>query len=151
MARINKKAGDILEFPLSEPSKFGYCQWLTDGTARFFLVACNSSPQIEKLLSHPVAFRVVVYKDTPGRYGWSKIGNAPVPENYNSPQHYAKKDIISGELSIYFEGKESPATLKEISGLETLAVWAHPHIVERLEAQLENRNSAFLKSISIAT
>ncbi|OOG52975.1 hypothetical protein B0E48_16745 [Rhodanobacter sp. C03] len=62
---------------------------------------------------------------------------------------YAKKDILTGKLSSYFQGAETPATKDQLSGLETLAVWAHPHIVERLEAQLEGRESKFLKSVSV--
>jgi hypothetical protein len=51
---------------------------------------------------------------------------------------------------MYFESVERPATLQELAGLETLAVWAHPHIVERLEAQLSGRESQFLNSVRVA-
>jgi hypothetical protein len=144
MARIVKKPGDVLKFPLSTAGRHGYCQWLPDGTARFFLVGSTQELTVEQILSLPVAFRVIVFGDTPNRYGWSKVGKAAVPPEAANPQQYAKKDIISGKLSIYFEGHERPAMPAEIAGLETLAVWAHPHIVERLEAQLEGRESKFL-------
>jgi hypothetical protein len=66
-----------------------------------------------------------------------------------APQSYAKKDAITGKLSIYTEGNEIPATPEEVKGLETMAVWAHPHIVERLESQLEGKESMFFRSISV--
>jgi hypothetical protein len=96
-----------------------------------------------------VAFRVLVFRDTPGRYGWVKIGNQPVPEAFATPQRYAKQEIGTGEISICYEGEQIAATAAEVQGLERLAVWAHPHIVERLEALLEGRESAYEKQLRI--
>ncbi|WP_367154739.1 hypothetical protein [Methylomonas sp. HYX-M1] len=149
MPRIIKKPGDVLKFPLSAAGHHAYAQWLSDGTARIFLAANIAELSVDEVMALPVAFRVVVFNDTPNRYGWAKIGRAAIPEEFAKPQHYAKKDCISGKLSIYFEGVEMPATPDELRGLETCAVWAHPHIVERLEAQLEGRKSKFLKSIEV--
>lgn len=148
MARITKKPGDLFKVPLSE-GRHAYAQWLSDGTARFFRAAFTTDAGIDDILSLPVAFRVVVFKDTPGRYGWTKIGKAPIPPEYAEPQRYARKDILTGRLSVYFEGVETPATAEEVRGLETLAVWAHPHVVERLEAELSGRESAVLKRVRV--
>jgi hypothetical protein len=149
MARILKKPGDIFRVPLSG-NRIGYAQWLPDGTARYFLAAHSSEASLSEIGSIPTAFRVLTYGDTPGRYGWVKIGKLPVPPEFSTPQRYAKRDSLSGKLSVYYEGEEKDATLAELKGLETLAAWAHPHIVERLEAQLDGRESAFLKSIQVA-
>jgi len=149
MARFTKKPGDIFSLPLSDGT-LAFAQWLPDGTARFFTITSQSALPIAQILSSPVAFRVIVFSDTPGRYNWAKLGKASVPAALSTPQHYAKKDSITGELSMYFQSVERPATLQELAGLETLAVWAHPHIVERLEAQLSGRESQFLKSVRVA-
>ena len=149
MPRIVKKPGDILRFPLSAPGMYSYAQWLPDGTALIFLTATASELLVASVVALPVAFRVVVFKDTPNRYGWSKVGKASVPDQYSQPQRYAKKDVLSGELTLYFQGSERPATAAQLQGLETLAVWAHPHIVERLEAQLDHRDSKFLAQIRV--
>jgi len=148
MPRIIKKPGDILKFPLSAEGRHAYAQWLPDGTARVFLAACTCDLSLEDILQLPVAFRILVFRDTPNRYAWSKVGRAAVPAHCLQPMRYAKKDILTGKLSSYFQGAETPATEDQLKGLETLAVWAHPHIVERLEAQLEGRESKFLKSVS---
>lgn len=148
MARIVKKPGDVLKVPLSGGTH-GYCQWLPDGTARFFLLRSTKQLTVEQILALPVAFRVIVFSDTPNRYGWTKVGKGPIPPEAATRQPYAKKEIGSGELKIVVEEGEKPATLAEVAGLETWAVWAHPHIVERLEAQLEGRESKFLKSIAV--
>lgn len=149
MPRIINKPGDLLRFPLSESGCHGYCQWLADGTARVFLEAATEELTATEILSLPVAFRVWIYRDTPGRYGWEKVGKADIPEEFSQPQRYAKKDAISGALSVYFEGVETPATTAEVNGLETAAVWAHPHIVERLEARLADRESKFMRSVQV--
>ena len=149
MPRILTKSGDILRFPLTSPGKYSYAQWLPDGTALVFQISTAAELTVTEVVALPVAFRVAIFKDTPNRYGWSKIGKAPVPAQYSQPQQYAKRDILTGALSLYFQGSESPATVDELRGLETLAVWAHPHIVERLEAQIDRRESKFLAQIRV--
>ena len=147
MSRLAKKPGDILTIPLARGRR-GYAQWLPDGSARVFRLATKAELPIAEVTAAPTAFRVLVARPSPGQYGWSKIGKAPIPPNCAEPQRYAKKDIISGKLSIYYNGVESPATAMKVKGLETLAVWGHPHIVERLEAILAGRRSKFAEQIN---
>lgn len=151
MPRITKRPGDVLKFPLTGRDQHAYAQWLPDATARVFLAACTAGLSLREVLQLPVAFRILVFRDTPNRYGWSKVGWAEVPVECSQPMRYAKRDVLTGCLSSYLAGIETPATKDEIAGLETLAVWTHPHIVERLEAQLEGRESKFLKSVSVTT
>ncbi len=149
MKRIVKRPGDIFRFPLTDPGQYGYCQWLADGTARVFLASVRDDLTPSQVLALPRAFRVLVFRDTPNQYGWSKAGKAEVPVDFQSSQTYAKRDALSGALSRYSNGIETPATTEELRGLETLAVWAHPHIVERLEAMLHGRESAYLRVIRV--
>lgn len=148
MKRIIKKAGDVFEVPLSG-GRHGYAQWLPDGTARVFKIATKTLLNVEQAIALPVAFRVMVARPSPGRHGWSKVGKAAIPSAYLEPQKYAKKDVLSGALTCYFKGEERPATASELRGLETLAVWGHPHIAERLEAIVEGRNSEFHERIRV--
>lgn len=142
MARVVKKPGDVFEVPLSG-DRHGYAQWLPDGTARFFKKATTRELTVKQVLALPLAFRVIVARPVPGRYGWRKIGRAPIPPQCTEPQRYAKKDIISGALTSYYKGVERPAKAQELRGLETFAVWSQPHIVERLEAVIAGRKSKF--------
>lgn len=150
MKRLVIKPGDIFEFPLSKAGAVGYAQWLADGTARFFLYSGPVLAPAEAILKLPQAFRVFVYKDTPRLHGWAKVGKATIPEELESPLHYAMKDAISGKLSVYYEGAMRPATEDDVRGLETAAVWAHAHVIERLEAQLSGRSSEYLASLAVA-
>ena len=148
LARVTKKPGDVFKVPLSN-RRYGLAQWLPDGTARFFRKAFAQDETPPPLDSLAIAFRVLVFRDTPGRYGWMKVCNSPVSQALAAPQRYAKKEIGSGEINVYYEGELTPATASDVKGLETLAVWAHPHLVERLEALLEGRESTFEKSLRI--
>ena len=147
MARIVLRPGYIFRFP-TENGQHGYCQWLPHD-ARIFLMSTPEELSPEEILRLPVAFRVPVFRDTPRLYGWRKVGVGPVPPDCAEPQTFAKRDIINKTLSIYHAGNERPASVEEIQGLETLAVWAHPHIVERLLAQLAQKPSKFLESIQV--
>ncbi|MES2999750.1 MAG: hypothetical protein V4787_03605 [Pseudomonadota bacterium] len=146
---VRNVPGDVFQVPLT-PGMHGYAQWLADGTARFFLRSTGSALSVEEAISLPLAFRVAVFKDTPGRYGWSKIGKASISSDCLAPQRFAKRDPLSGALSIFVDGNEQPATPAEIEGLETAAVWAHPHLIERLNSQLVGTESQFLRSLRIA-
>src|SRR5918999_5017800 len=113
MPRLVKKPGDVFEVPLAG-GRHGYAQWLPDNTARFFKKATKSHLAVEQILDLPVAFRVIVARPVPGKYGWRKIGNAPIPAECVEPQRYAKKDIITGALRSYYKGVERPATAHEL-------------------------------------
>ena len=113
MARVTKRPGDLFKVPLTN-GRYGLAQWLPDGTARFFCKAFahdESPPPVDSL---PIAFRVLVFRDTPGRYGWVKVCNLPVPQAFSAPQRYAKKEIGTGEINVYFEGELTPATYADV-------------------------------------
>jgi hypothetical protein len=148
MSRITLKPGYIFQFP-TEASCHGYCQWLPHD-ARIFLASTSDELSLDAIMLLPVAFRILVYRDTPRRYGWTKIGEAPIPIDCTEKQTFAKQDPITKKIYLYRgigpNGQEIPASYDEILGLETCSVWAHPHIVERLLAQLAGKPSKFLES-----
>jgi hypothetical protein len=147
MARILKKPGSVFAFP-TEKGEHGYCQWLPH-LARVFRVSTTDQLSLEQILELPEAFAVMIFGDTPGRYGWQKIGSGPYPQQYEERSWFAKQDIITGKITRYRAGLEEPATYEEVRDLETVAAWAHPHIVERLMALLRGEESSFLHSVRI--
>jgi hypothetical protein len=151
MTRLVKKPGYVFQFPTAG-GFHGYCQWLPHD-ARVFLTSTDEDLQLEAIVRLLVAFRIIVSNDTPGRYGWTKVGVAPVLPEYAQPQVYAKQDIITKRITIYRGERESrdeqPASYKDVKDLETLAVWAHPHIVERLLAMITGVPSKFLESVRV--
>ena len=147
MARIVKKPGYLFEFP-TEDGEHGYCQWLPH-LARVFRVSTKDDLSVEEILDLPEAFAVMIFGDTPNRYGWKKIGLGSFPDDYLEKPWFAKQDIISGEITKYRAGIEEAATYDEVKDLETVAAWAHPHVVERLMADLRSEESAFLESVRV--
>jgi hypothetical protein len=151
MTRIVKKPGYVFQFPTADGAH-GYCQWLPHDARIFAISTCKNLP-LEDILLFPIAFRVPVFRDTPSRYGWKKVGSAPVPAEHEQRQVYAKQDAITKKLTIYRGETESrdeqPASYDEVKDLEVLAVWAHPHIVERLLASIAGVPSKFLESVRV--
>lgn len=151
MTRIIKKPGDVFRFP-TDGRCHGYCQWLPHD-ARFFAVSTTEELALDTITAFRVAFRVLVFRDTPNRYGWQKVGKAPVPSDCEERQVYVKQDCITKKITVYrgelVSRDEKPATPDEIAQLETLAVWAHPHLVERLLASLAGLPSKYLESVRV--
>lgn len=151
MRRIIKKPGYVFRFP-TVAGCYGYSQWLPHDV-RFFLVSTVESLPLESVVSLPIAFRVPVFRDTPSKYGWEYVGTALYPVEYESPQIYAKQNKLTKKITLYRGEKESrdeqEATFDEVRGFETAAVWAHPHIVERLLATISGVPSKFLESIKV--
>lgn len=150
MKRFVKKSGDIFKFPTIE-NQHGYCQWLPHIT-KYLLISTSNNLSIDEIIKLPEAFLVVTYNDTPNRYGWEKIGNAPFDEKYNEYSVFAKQDIITKKITKYKEGPngyEIPASYDEVKDLEIAAVWAHPNIVERLLSKLNGETSKLIEDMKI--
>lgn len=151
MARIVKKPGDVFAFP-TEGRNHGYCQWLPHDV-RFFATSTAEELSLDAILALPVAFRIWVFSDTPSRYDWRKVGTAPVPKDCEHPRVYVKQDPITKKITAYRDELESrdelPATADEIAHCETAAVWAHPHIVERLLTVLAGVPSKVVESLRV--
>ena len=148
MPRVVKKPGDVLQFPV-EASLHSYAQWLPNSDVRVFSILTDTAWPIAGIVTLPVAFRVPILRRSPGLSGWSKVGNAPVPDEYLVKPCYAHQDRFSGAISIYENGVLRPATFDQAVDLEPLAVWEHPHIVDRLLATIHGRPSNFLESLRI--
>jgi hypothetical protein len=130
MARIVKKAGDMFKFSLSD-GRYAYAQWLDDGTVRVFKGAFVDELSIDEIAAYPIAFRVSVFKDTPRKYDWVKIGKAEIPLKYSKPVRYYYKQVIGSddfEIVDMEAGGQVPATASEVEGLEQWAVWAGHNI-----------------------
>jgi len=94
-------------------------------------------------------FRLWVHKSayTSGR--WQKVGEEPIPKELAVQVPRFKKDPITGELSIYINGEETPAELKQCVNLECAAVWEPEHIEDRLRDHIENRENVWVNSMAL--
>jgi len=147
MARIVKKPGYVFAFP-TEEGQHGYCQWLPH-LVRVFKVSTNVDLALDEILRLPESFAVMIFADTPARYGWTKVGSGPYPERFEEHPWFAKQDCITGKITRYRAGIEEAASYEEVKDLETVAAWAHPHIVERLMADIRGEESSFFRAVSV--
>ena len=140
MKRIVKKPGDVFKFQVSD-GRIAYAQWLEDNSVRVFKGAFKSEVTLEEISELPLAFRVAIFRDTPKKYNWIKIGNLEIPEEFKMPRNMYKRDKVTGQVSIvdFANDTITPATEQEIEGLELWAVWAGHNIVDRLEKEMGHK------------
>ena len=98
-----------------------------------------------------VLFRLWVHKSAYNRGRWQKVSEEPISKDLTIQAPRFKKDPISGKLSIYVNGEESPAKLSECVNLECAAVWEPEHVEDRLRDHFENRENVWVKSMALAS
>jgi len=96
-----------------------------------------------------VLFRLWVHKSAYSHGRWRKIDVQKIPEILSQEVPRFKKDVISGKLSIYRDGIETPAKIEECLDIECAAIWDAEHIEDRLRDQIENRENKWLKSLGL--
>lgn len=148
MKKAPTKPGDIFKFPITS-TKHGYCQWLPHGMARFFLVSTTRELGTDEVIELPEAFCVTVHKSAPGQHGWGKVGVGPYPEQYETPPLFAMQNKTSGKISILSGTKISASTYDAAKRLESAAVWANEHVIERLVATLSGKKSKWFELLKI--
>jgi hypothetical protein len=132
------KKGDIFEIAVAE-GIVAFAQALNEPEYAFF-----SENPIEAQGQMPL-FRIWVHNSAPKK--WKKLGTAQPSEAFDIEIPRFKKDPITGALSTYVGGNESPATLEEVQNMECAAVWEEPHIIDRLADHLSGRQNQWLESL----
>lgn len=108
-----------------------------------------------EVVATPVAFAVAVM-DRAFRHGsrWQLLDVVSLSdEEKTTVYRSAKKDPISGRLSIYWEDPaagtygETPATPDECLALEPAAVWDPEHVEERLHDHFNRRSNRWVESL----
>jgi len=130
------KPGDIFEVRIAE-GKVAYAQALSEPEFAFY-----ESLPINNLIP---MFRIWVHKSAIKE--WKKIGNEAISREMESEIPRFKQDPINGNLSIYINNNDQPASYEEIQSLECAAVWEGSHILDRLSDHLAGRKNKWVKSM----
>lgn len=106
-------------------------------------------PEIDEVISAPIAFKVWVMKYAINDGDWPIIANVPLDARLLEQPWFYKQDPINGRLTLYKGGggPELPASLEECEGLECAAVWEPEHIVDRLNDHFEGRPNKWVESL----
>ena len=101
--------------------------------------------------THPskVLFRLWVHKSAYNGGRWQIVGHESVREELEIQVPRFKKDPISGRLSIYVDGEETPAGITDCLNLECAAVWDPEHVEDRLRDHCESRENTWVKSMAL--
>ncbi len=97
-----------------------------------------------------VIFRLWVHQSAYTKGRWLKVGRNLILKELEEQVPRFKKDVISGKLSIYINGQESPAALQDCLNLECAAVWEPEHVEDRLRDYCEGKENIWVKSKSLA-
>ncbi|MFK8043604.1 hypothetical protein [Congregibacter sp.] len=97
-----------------------------------------------------ILFRLWVHNSAYKQGRWQKIGEESVSKELALQVPRFKKDPITGKLSIYVNGNETPAELRECVDLECAAAWEPEHVEARLRDHIENRENVWVKSMALA-
>ncbi|MCG6193140.1 immunity 26/phosphotriesterase HocA family protein [Leptospira sp. FAT2] len=144
MKRIVQKPGFIFKFPL-ENGNHGYCQCVPNHETRFFKISTKKELSIHDILNLPVAFCVVVFRSTPRKGGWEKVGVGDYPSEYYELAWKVTVDLQSGTIRKIRDSTPFDCTFEEAKDLEVIAVWAHHNVVDRLLTLLQGKNMGSLE------
>lgn len=146
--RKRARVGDVVSIALPDGS-YGFGRILTDPFIGFYHLQSDIVPPIEEIVLAPIAFKIAVSSFATKSDQWEILENVPLTDELKEEPLFFKKDLISGELTIYRDStaEEIPATLAECESLECAAVWDPEHVVDRLVDLFAGRPNQWVESM----
>lgn len=134
----------MLEIPLGD-GFFAYGRTLIGAFSAFYDIHTTERPPLEAIVSADVLFTILFNGRAVIDGTWEVIGYQPLDVDPKSLPVLYKRDILNGELSLYYPNStETPATENDIEGLELAAVWSGGHIGDRLRDHYAGRPCLWL-------
>ena len=134
---LEGRIGDFLAIPLDD--KYVYARIVRNGFLACYDAKSPDILPLEKIVALSVLFIVPVNYDEYVTDRWKVIGHRPLEEHLSQPQKFYRKDIITGDIDIYFEGKFFPVTDEDVSKLECAAAWSADNVEARLRKHFAGR------------
>lgn len=129
--------------------KYGFARVLPEPLMEFFDLRLTTIPTIEEVVSHPVLFTLCVMNSAIKRRHWQAVGNAPVDAATFESPYFFKEDALDGTISLYRDGRETPAKSGDVTGLERAAVWSAEHVEDRLRDHFAGRRNKWVESLRL--
>jgi hypothetical protein len=144
--KIKLKEGNVFAIPLGDGS-FAFCRTLRSPLTEFFDLRGSTIPPLDRIVTSPVLFKIVVMKYAFTGNVWQLVGNVLLGPQDIEAVWFFKQDP-TGELFLTRDGAEGrPATLKESVGLERAAGWDPEHVEERLRDHFAGRPNRWVESM----
>jgi hypothetical protein len=135
MARQRWEPGTVIRKTLDDGTTY-YGRLLEFPWAAFYDLRTDEPlDELERIVSHSVAFTVAAHKDLIAKGQWEPIGKLPLEDSLRPPAEQVMIDVLDPDhvQIIDAEGNIRDATAEEAEGLEPAAVWEPEHIVDRLD------------------
>jgi len=148
--RQQRRAGDLVVVPLSN-GRFGFGYVLDEPLIAFFdYLSGDDQPAVEPLVKRPIAFQIWVMSYAITRGLWPVVGHVQPKGSFLKKPWFFLQDALTGELTkTQGGGREVRATKKSCMALERAAVWDPEHVVERLEAHFDGRESRSVTALKL--
>lgn len=140
-------AGDVYLIDLSD-GLYAFGLVLNSPLVAFFKVTEDELSSPELVQDLPLLFKVWVESRAFSSKKWKKVGKVALRPELLSPTAFFMRDVVSGDLSITYDGTPGPkVSLEDCSGLECAAVWSANHIEDRIRDELVGRPCIWVESI----
>lgn len=150
--RRRRKDGQIVKIDLGN-QHYALAIVLREPLIAFFSKEFSEEEREANISNLPIAFTLMVMNSAVTSGRWEVVGNSEIPERLKYPPMFWKKDLISGQLSIYHEIAslapyyERLARPEECKGLENAAVWGAENVEDRLRDYFAGRPNKWTESI----
>lgn len=136
--------GGVLKVPLGG-RWHAYAWTLPEVDFALFDLRTDAEMPAAEVVTHPVAFRVMVNASAYLDGLWPRIGKVAPPPEVLAPVPTFIQDQFTGQFSIYLAGDIRSATRAECIGLECCAVWAPEHVEDRLRDHFAGRRCKWIE------
>jgi len=144
--KLARQVGDVIKIDLGD-GLYCFGRVLDEPLIAFYDTKTTEIPDIQTLVALPILFKVWVMIDAVTSGRWPVIGNVPLDSNLKIAPKFFKQDPISKSFSIYYKGKETPASLSECEKLERAAVWDPSHVEDRLNDYYAGMSNQWVESL----
>ncbi len=125
----------------------GYGRVVDKYLIAFYALRNDRKSTIEQIAGSKVLF--VLWVDSIGCY--EVLGHLPLETELVGPHFFFMRDVFTGKLSATETGDvQTPASYEECAQLERAAAWSPEHVLERLQAHFDGRESLFGKTLRVA-
>jgi hypothetical protein len=148
--KINIKSGDVFTFK-TDTKNFAFGRVLNESYIAIYLFKSSTNTiSIEEIIKNKVAFVIGTTGDGFYTKKWKIIGNEPLENFFTEPIYFFHVPLNSDRCTVFniWEDWSAHKIIPESQcekmtwgyfGIEQWSSFSTPHIIERLNAKLENR------------